>query len=280
MKFNIFKWWEPLVKPFIYVFVLLITAGLITGYCFVSDASGKLAFIISILYAFALFLITIPLAKIDGYTAEKLYEREEFYLVLKRLREVTNSTIQKADANDIENCRNHVLNFQIFTGREAHMLEEKLQGKKVPVYVREKGFSYTTKMQDLETKFLKAYDSEANKKELFKCAEKLCKCYKKSCKNLEKNYNRISRVYGGALFDLIERDSAASDTEYSLSDIGSKVDEICSDISSLKNEIDELASSFNDNQRELTGDHNAIVEKLMDIEVDLLDIKYDADANP
>ena len=69
-------------------------------------------------------------------------------------------------------------------------------------------------------------------------------------------------------------------TEYSLSDIGSKVDEICSDISSLKNEIDELASSFNDNQRELTGDHNAIVEKLMDIEVALLDIKYDADANP
>lgn len=39
----------------------------------------------------------IPINKIDGYTSEKLYEREGFYLTLKRLRDVINSTIEKAD---------------------------------------------------------------------------------------------------------------------------------------------------------------------------------------
>lgn len=272
MKFNIFKWWESLIKPFIYVIVLLATAGLIAGYCFIKDDGGVLSFAISISYALALFLITIPISKLDGYTAEKIYERETFYLELKKLRDVTNSTIQKADAKDIESLKKQVFSFQFFTGREEHMVEERLQGKKTPVFVKEKGFTYTSKMQALEMEFLKNCDSESNKKKLSKCAKKLCKCYKKSCKRLEKNYNKIAQVYGGALFDLIERDSAASDTEYSLSDIDSKVDEILSYISSIRNELDEAVSKLSDNQRELFGDHSVLAEKLTDIEYMLLDI--------
>lgn len=132
---------------------------------------------------------------------------------MKKLRDVTNSTIQKADANDIKGLRNQVFNFQLFTGREANMMEEQLKGKNPPVFIKEKGFTYTSKMQGLETEFLKACDNESNKKELSKCAKKLCKCYKKSCKRLEKNYNKIAQVYGGALFDLLERDSEASDDD-------------------------------------------------------------------
>ena len=46
-----------------------------------------------------------------------------------------------------------------------------------------------------------------------------------------------------------------------------------SEISSIRNELNELSSDFNDSQRELFGDHNALSERLMDIEDALLDIK-------
>lgn len=272
MKFTIFRWWESCIKPLIYCVILVATAGLIAGYCFVKDEGGTLAFAISISYALILFLVSIPISKIDGYTAEKIYERENFYIALKKLREVTNSTIQKADVNDLEELRKHIIDFQIFTGREEHMVEEKLQGKQVPVYVKEKGFTYSSEMQRLEMRFLKLYEKN-DKNELKKCAKKLCKCYKNSCKNLEKNYNRIAHIYGGALFDLIERDSTASETEYSLSDIGAKVDELLSDISDLKGDFEEFSSELSGSQIELFGVHKQLAEKLMDIEDTLFDLK-------
>lgn len=97
MKFTIFKWCEAWIKPCIYVLILISTAGLIAGYCFIKDDGGLIAFAVSISYALILFLVMIPINKIDGYTSEKLYEREGFYLTLKRLRDVINSTIEKAD---------------------------------------------------------------------------------------------------------------------------------------------------------------------------------------
>lgn len=273
MKFTIFKWWESWIKPFIYVLILIATAGLIACYCFIKDDGGMIAFAVSISYALVLFLVMIPINKMDGYTLEKLYERETFYLSLKRLRDVTNNTIQSVDANDLEALKKHIFDFQIFTGREANMVEERLKGKKVPVCVKEKGFTYSLKMQKLEEEFLNLYDSEGKKKELSKCAKKLCGCYNKSCKHLENNYNRIARIYGGALFDLIERDYAASDTEYSLSYIGSKVDDMLSDIGSIRNELDEMRSDIKGNQRELFSDHKELADRLSDIEYTLLDIK-------
>ena len=273
MKFTIFKWWESWIKPFIYVLILIATEGLIACYCFIKDDGGMIAFAVSISYALVLFLVMIPINKIDRYTAEKLYEREGFYLTLKRLRDVTNCTIEKADEKNLSELIEHIVAFQVFTGRSKNMVEQRLQGKKVPVYVKEKGFTYSLKMQELEMKILRLHNEDENKIVLARCAKRLCKCYNRSCKSLDRNYNRIARIYGGALFDLIERDSTASDTEYSLSDIGSKVDEMLSEISSIRNELNELSSDFNDSQRELFGDHNALSERLMDIEDALLDIK-------
>lgn len=74
MKFTIFKWWESWIKPFIYVLILIATAGLIACYCFIKDDGGMIAFAVSISYALVLFLVMIPINKIDRYTAEKLYE--------------------------------------------------------------------------------------------------------------------------------------------------------------------------------------------------------------
>lgn len=166
VEFTIFKWWESWIKPFIYVLIFIATAGLIAGYCFIKDDEGMIAFVVSISYAFVLFLVTIPINKIDGYTAEKLYEREGFYLTLKRLRDVTNSTIEKVDKKNLSELIEHILAFQVFTGRSENMVEQRLQGKKVPVYVKEKGFTYSLKMQELEMKILRLHNEGGNKKEL------------------------------------------------------------------------------------------------------------------
>ena len=87
-----------------------------------------------------------------------------------------------------------ILTFQVFTGREANMVEKKLKGEKVPAYVKEKGFTYSLKMKELEVKFLKSYDNDRNKKEISKNAKKLCKYYRKSCRQLDSNYNRIAKI--------------------------------------------------------------------------------------
>ena len=83
MKFTIFKWWESWVKPCIYVLILIATAGLIAGYCCIKDDGGMIAFTVSIAYALALFLVMIPLNKIDGYTAERLNEIEDTLFDIK-----------------------------------------------------------------------------------------------------------------------------------------------------------------------------------------------------
>lgn len=266
MKFTIFKWWESWIKLFIYALILIATAGLITGYYFIKDDGGMIAFVVSILYALVLFIVNIPINKIDRYTSEKIYERERFYLTLERLRDVTNSTIQKADENDLTELITHIIAFQVFTGRTENMIEQRLQGKKVPVYIKEKGFTYSSKMQELEMVILKLHKNNGNEKKVSKCSKKLCKCYNKSCKRLDRNYNRIARIYGGALFDLIERDSTASDTEYLLGDIGAKVDEIHSEICSLMSELKEVESNLSGNQRDLLNNYSELAGKVADME--------------
>lgn len=78
MKFTVFKWWESWVKPIIYLLILVSTVGLIAGYFYIKDDGGTISFTASIVYALVLFLVTIPINKIDNYVAEKLYERESF----------------------------------------------------------------------------------------------------------------------------------------------------------------------------------------------------------
>lgn len=273
MKFTVFKWWESWVKPIIYLLILVSTVGLIAGYFYIKDDGGTISFTASIVYALVLFLVTIPINKIDNYVAEKLYERESFYLNFSRLRDVTNNTIKNVERDDFESLKKNILAFQIFTGREANMVEEKLKGEKVHVYIKEKGFTYDLKMEELEMKFLKSYDNTKNKNEISKNAKKLCKYYQKSCRQLDSNYNRIAQIYGGALFDLIERDSIAADAEYSLSDIVTKMDELSMELSSLKSEVEELSGEINDNQRDVAKDHMQLAERLMDVEDAINELK-------
>lgn len=278
MNYNIFRWWERWGKPIIYVFVLIATAGLIAGYFFLSRESGFLSFAISIVYALLLFLVTILLNKIDNYTAEKLYEREVIYLTLKRLKDVTGATIQKNNDVDLKEFKMNVIEFQTFTGRSTTMVEARLRGEKVPVYIKERGFIFNPKMLQYENLFLELYDKDevANKKKIAKCVKKLRKCYAKSCKQLEKNYSRIASIYGGALFELLDRDSADSDTEFSLSNIGSQVEEIIDSIGSLHKALDELTGDFCDHKRDIEKKESIVVERLNDIYDMLLDTADDS----
>lgn len=271
MKFCIFTWWEKWMKPIIYCLILVLTTILLTSYFFINDKNGSVAFVASIVYALILFIVTVPLNKIDRYIADKLYERESYYFALKRLREVTNSSISKISMDNMEKFEHHVSWFRMLTGRDDASCQKRLEGDKIPVYAREKGFIYTEKMNNIERSFLEAY-AKKDAKELKKTGKKLKRLYDKSCTSLEKNYIRIISTYGGALQELVERDNVASDTDYSLSDINSKIDDISYEISNLMCEKDEMTTSARDAKSEIYEICRDLLEKIDDIELMVTDI--------
>ena len=275
MKFCIFTWWEKWLKPIMYCLILALTAVLLISYFCIKDENGSVAFVASIVYALVLFIVTVPLNKIDRYTADKLYEREAYYLALKRLREVINSSISKISMDNMEEFERHVNWFQILTGRDDASCQKRLEGNKIPIYAREKGFIYTDKMKTLESSFLEAC-TKKDAKELKKTGKKLKRLYDKSCASLEKNYVRIMSTYGGALQELVERDNAASDTDYSLSDINSKIDDISTEVSNLICEIDKMSTSARDAKSELDEIIGNLLEKIDAIE---LMVTYIADGS-
>ena len=165
MKFFIFKWWEAK-----WVKIVIIIGILILGFLFILgfyhfDDKGNYTFSTSIWYAMIIFIFSAFLSKIDIYSSSKLYERETYYLTLKRLREAVNSTILDVDGNEIEQLRNNIILFQSFTGRTTEIIKAKLQGKNIPIYIKENGFIYKSDMKKLEDKFLTLYD-EGKKNEL------------------------------------------------------------------------------------------------------------------
>ncbi len=96
-----------------------------------------------------------------------------------------------------------------------------------------------------------------------KIAKKLCNCYRKSCKKLDSNYNRIAQLYGGVLFDLIERDTAADNNEFSMNDVISKLDDISESISSMENDIKDLLSGHDE---EVLREHEQLKNIITDVE--------------
>lgn len=239
MKFHIFSIKEIIAKPIIFGLILVLTGCLISVYCYLPDEKGVLSFSISIIYALMLFLITIPINRIDSFVTEKLYERESFYLSLKRLRDVTANTICKIDVNNLDDVRLKIIGFKALTGRDDDALKRKTAGEKLEhVYVKENGFSYTDKMLRLENEWLNLYQSSSGTgKKLKKKAKKLNRFYKRSCKALEWNYIRIAKTYGGALRNLVDQDSVNSNTEFALGDINSSLETLIHDISNIEDVI-------------------------------------------
>lgn len=113
MKFYIFKWFEVIGKLLVYFSVLILTAGLSLVYFKTDDQSGNFAFIASIVYALLLFIIVIPVNKIESFIASKLYGREGYYLTLLRLRDAVNSTIRQIDVDNLEDMKNKICFFKL-----------------------------------------------------------------------------------------------------------------------------------------------------------------------
>ena len=271
MKFTIFSWWENCLKRILYVVTFALTGCLFKFYFRITDENGSFAFIITIVYALLLFLIQIPINYVDRYTAAKIYERERYFLTLKRLREATNSTIKKFSIDNPKESMDKIVWFQLLTGRDDKSSERRIRGERTPVGIREMGFIYTEAMKELETKYINACEAN-DKKALLHVGKKLKKCYDKSSKGLEKNYSRLMKTYGGALQDLVERDYLASDIDYSLNDVKSKADDIVSEISFLKDEISEAMDSCIEVQREWSELCKMIEERLEGIETSMLDL--------
>lgn len=268
MKFHIFSTKELVAKPIIYGLILLLTGCLISLYCYLPDKKGVLSFSISITYALMLFLIIIPINHIDSFVAEKLYERESFYLSLRRLRVVTANTICKIDINNLNDVRANIIGFQVLTGRDENTLKRESAGEKINhSYVKENGFSYTDKMIRLENEWLSLYRSSGGTdRALKKKAKRLNRFYKRSCKALERNYIRIEKLYGGALQNLVERDSAISNTEFALDDINSSLKAIIHDIANIEDVLKQEQEKNEDIQEDIRAAFDSIKGDLLSLE--------------
>ena len=265
MKFYIFKWFEVIGKLLVYFSVLILTAGLFLVYFKTDDQSGNFAFIASIVYALLLFIIVIPVNKIESFIASKLYEREGYYITLLRLRDAVNSTIRQIDVDNLEDMKNKICFFQIVTGRDDETMKKKLAGKKTQIYVKENGFIYSAKMKLLETEFIEVYRSN-NEKQAIKLAMKLNSYYKKSMRKIDKNYERIVKTYGGALQYLVEKDQESSSIEFSVEECKSKIEDIQNDLSDLKYAIEYIDEQIRSNYIDLC---NGINERLSNIDTSI-----------
>lgn len=274
MKFNIFSWKESFGKILLYLLTMFLTGVLLFFYYLsfdekgniivcIKDTNGTIALGISVIYALILFIIGIKLAAIDRYTAERIYEREKYYFSLKKLREVVDATIRKVVVDDPEEYWKCIMQFQLFTGRVDNKSETE---EKLPVYVKENGFTYTDKMKRLENEYIIAYRKKDEKK-LAKKGKKLKKVYDKGIKKLEKNYITILKMYGGNLQDLIEKDENASDNDFFLRDIVSKIEDISYELNSIKEDISDIISTNDRNQNEIIELCNELINRIDNIEI-------------
>lgn len=259
MKFHIFGIWEKIAKPIIYFLVFALTVALICIFLAIEPDNTiytTFVFIAPVVYALLLFLANIFLEKVKHQIEEKLYERENFFLTLSRLRKVTNATINKLVESDFSDIESKVLMFQIKTGRDAATINAISQGNNCPhIYIRENGFVYTSKMMLLETAAL-TYIKEnqnTNSKPDAKPIRKLLKYYKNSSKKLEDNFIKLKMTYGGNLQHLVDYDDFVSDFNFQTNDIISKIDDLQSQLgdsdSSIKaidEKIDTLKGMINE----------------------------------
>lgn len=271
MKFYVFKWWEAIVKPVIYISVFLLTIVSIWVF-FLIDANAHpyYVFIAPILYALLLFVDTVLLGRIQKYVDENLYNRKNMFLSIINLKSVVNATINKVIVDDFEDAKSKILMFQLLTGRDDKTLEALSKGEnELHWYIKENGFTYQSQMLTLENKVLKLTTVSGHKK-MF---NRLIRCYQRSCRRLERNYCRLINVYGGAIENMIDHDDEVTSTKYVLNDLVSKIESIEAQIDALKEKaeiIEDIVDIVNDTMHMVNSNIlNAIEKRLDSLEIDI-----------
>ncbi|XKH52006.1 hypothetical protein LG275_13800 (plasmid) [Chryseomicrobium palamuruense] len=157
MKFRIFTLHEIIYKWVAYLSVVFISIASVVYYVLSNNYSAKdkpllnsdeLTFILSVLYALFLFVITVYLTSMSDRIRNMFNIRKEQYRQLKKLSEV-----YKVEGIEERDKDRELLSFlfmcQAFTGRT--------EKEEMKPYIKQKGFSYTNRYLRLEKSFIEQH---------------------------------------------------------------------------------------------------------------------------
>lgn len=114
MKFRIFSLSEKLYKIISAIATILVTIGCFLYYNSLDDKTNT--FVVATAYAAFLFIVGLYLSYMSNSISNKLYERKNVYIMLKRLDEVFSSSCMKS-LNSYGDINRAVIAFQVFSGR-------------------------------------------------------------------------------------------------------------------------------------------------------------------
>lgn len=178
MKFKIFGLSEKYYKIVTAIVTTVVTMGCFVYYDGLDDKGNT--FVVATLYAAFLFIVGLYLSYMSNCISNKLYERKNEYIMLRRLNDIF-STSCMTSLDSYSDISFAVISFQTFSGRTKGYIsgdeKKKAISHVVPIevmmeshpqlnhrnleqekhYIREVGFTFEPKLQKVEDSYKGEY---------------------------------------------------------------------------------------------------------------------------
>lgn len=178
MKFKIFGLSEKYYKIVTAIVTIVVTMGCFVYYAGLDDKGNT--FVVATLYAAFLFIVGLYLSYMSNCISNKLYERKNEYIMLRRLNDIF-STSCMTSLDSYSDISFAVISFQTFSGRTKGYIssdeKKKAVSHVVPIevmmeshpqlnhrnleqekhYIREVGFTFEPKLQKVEDSYKGEY---------------------------------------------------------------------------------------------------------------------------
>ena len=178
MKFKIFGLSEKYYKIVTAIVTIVVTMGCFVYYAGLDDKGNT--FVVATLYAAFLFIVGLYLSYMSNCISNKLYERKNEYIMLRRLNDIF-STSCMTSLDSYSDISLAVISFQTFSGRTKGYIsgdeKKKAISHVVPIevmmeshpqlnhrnleqekhYIREVGFTFEPKLQKVEDSYKGEY---------------------------------------------------------------------------------------------------------------------------
>ena len=178
MKFKIFGLSEKYYKIVTAIVTIVVTLGCFVYYDGLDDKGNT--FVVATLYAAFLFIVGLYLSYMSNCISNKLYERKNEYIMLRRLNDIF-STSCMTSLDSYSDISLAVISFQTFSGRTKGYIssdeKKKAVSHVVPIevmmeshpqlnhrnleqekrYIREVGFTFEPKLQKVEDSYKGEY---------------------------------------------------------------------------------------------------------------------------
>ena len=178
MKFKIFGLSEKYYKIVTAIVTIVVTLGCFVYYDGLDDKGNT--FVVATLYAAFLFIVGLYLSYMSNCISNKLYERKNEYIMLRRLNDIF-STSCMTSLDSYSDISFAVISFQTFSGRTKGYIssdeKKKAVSHVVPIevmmeshpqlnhrnleqekrYIREVGFTFEPKLQKVEDSYKGEY---------------------------------------------------------------------------------------------------------------------------